>query len=79
MTKSLSNETLQEAYLNALRVEKIPVSVYLQNGVKLLGQIESFDDSVLILRNSGTQIVYKHAISTIVPGRSLEHGSGAHV
>ena len=78
MTKSLANETLQEAYLNALRAEKIPVSVYLQNGVKLLGQIESFDDSVLILRNSGTQIVYKHAISTIVPGRALEQGSGAH-
>jgi len=63
--------TLQEPFLNALRKERIPVSIYLVNGIKLQGQIESFDSFVVLLRNSVSQMVYKHAISTIVPARAV--------
>jgi len=58
---------IQDPYLNALRKERISVSIYLVNGVKLQGRIDSFDQFVVLLRSSVTQIVYKHAISTIVP------------
>ena len=64
MTKG---QSLQEPYLNALRKERIPVSIYLVNGIKLQGQIESFDQFVILLKNSVSQMVYKHAISTVVP------------
>lgn len=64
-------QSLQEPFLNALRKEKVPVSIYLVNGIKLQGQIESFDQFVLLLRNSVSQMVYKHAISTIVPSRAV--------
>jgi host factor-I protein len=63
--------TLQEPFLNALRKERIPVSIYLVNGIKLQGQIESFDSFVVLLKNSVSQMVYKHAISTIVPSRPV--------
>ena len=65
------SQLLQDPFLNALRREHIPVSVYLVNGIKLQGQIESFDQYVVLLRNTVTQMVYKHAISTIVPGRAV--------
>lgn len=64
-------QTLQEPFLNALRKERIPVSIYLVNGIKLQGQIESFDQFVVLLRNSVSQMVYKHAISTVVPSRAM--------
>ena len=64
-------QSLQDPYLNALRREKIPVSIYLVNGIKLQGHIESFDQFALLLRNSVSQMVYKHAISTIVPSKSV--------
>lgn len=64
-------QSLQDPFLNALRRERIPVSVYLVNGIKLQGQIESFDQYVVLLRNTVTQMVYKHAISTVVPGRAV--------
>ncbi|PWG62880.1 RNA chaperone Hfq [Sediminicurvatus halobius] len=64
-------QSLQEPFLNALRKEKIPVSIYLVNGIKLQGQVESFDQFVILLRNSVSQMVYKHAISTIVPSRNV--------
>ena len=58
--------------MNALRKEHVPVSIYLVNGIKLQGQVESFDQYVVLLRNTSvTQMVYKHAISTIVPARSV--------
>ncbi|HRY15761.1 MAG: RNA chaperone Hfq [Candidatus Competibacteraceae bacterium] len=63
--------SLQEPFLNALRKERIPVSVYLVNGIKLQGQIESFDQFVVLLKNSVSQMIYKHAISTIVPVRNV--------
>ena len=65
-------QSLQDPFLNALRKERIPVSIYLVNGIKLQGQIESFDQFVVLLRNSVSQLVYKHAISTIVPARSVK-------
>ncbi|MFK7830954.1 MAG: RNA chaperone Hfq [Congregibacter sp.] len=61
--------TLQDPYLNLLRKERVPVSIYLVNGIKLQGQIESFDQFVVLLKNTVSQMVYKHAISTVVPGR----------
>ena len=63
--------SLQEPFLNALRKERIPVSVYLVNGMKLQGQIESFDQFVVLLKNSVSQMIYKHAISTVVPVRNV--------
>lgn len=63
-------QTLQDPFLNALRRERIPVSIYLVNGIKLQGQIESFDQFVVLLKNAVSQMVYKHAISTVVPARA---------
>ena len=64
--------SLQDPYLNTLRNERVPVSIYLVNGIKLQGQIESFDQFVLLLRNGVSQMVYKHAISTVVPSRNVK-------
>ncbi len=64
--------TLQDPFLNTLRKDRIPVSIYLVNGIKLQGHVESFDQFVILLKNSVSQLVYKHAISTIVPARSVK-------
>ncbi|EHQ51115.1 RNA chaperone Hfq [Ectothiorhodospira sp. PHS-1] len=69
-------QTLQEPFLNTLRKERIPVSIYLVNGIKLQGQIDSFDQFVVLLKNSVSQMVYKHAISTIVPSRPVKLSTG---
>ena len=74
---SNKGQLLQDPFLNALRREHVPVSIYLVNGIKLQGQIESFDQYVVLLRNTVTQMVYKHAISTIVPGRAVNFSSAA--
>ncbi|MFT4651362.1 MAG: host factor-I protein [Porticoccaceae bacterium] len=60
---------LQDPFLNVLRKERVPVSIFLVNGIKLQGQVESFDQFVVLLKNTVSQMVYKHAISTIVPSR----------
>lgn len=65
-------QTLQEPFLNALRREHVPVSIFLVNGIKLQGQIESFDQFVILLKNNVSQMVYKHAVSTIVPARNIQ-------
>ncbi|MFK5986342.1 MAG: RNA chaperone Hfq [Pseudomonadota bacterium] len=65
------SQALQDPYLNVLRREKIPVSIYLVSGIKLQGQIESFDQFVILLKNTVSQMVYKHAISTIVPAKNI--------
>jgi host factor-I protein len=67
-------QSLQDPFLNALRKERVPVSVFLVNGIKLQGQIESFDNFVVLLRNSVSQMIYKHAISTVVPARNVRLG-----
>ena len=64
-------QTLQDPFLNILRKEKVPVSIYLVNGIKLQGQVDSFDQFVVLLKNSVNQMVYKHAISTVVPSRNV--------
>ena len=64
-------QLLQDPFLNALRTEHIPVSIYLVNGIKLQGQIDSFDQYVILLKNTVTQMVYKHAISTVVPTKTF--------
>jgi host factor-I protein len=71
--QAMSNkgQMLQDPFLNTLRKEHVQVSIYLVNGIKLQGQIESFDQYVVLLKNTVTQMVYKHAISTVVPARSV--------
>ena len=64
-------QSLQEPFLYALRRERVPVSIYLVNGIKLQGQVESFDQFVVLLKNSVNQMIYKHAISTVVPARNV--------
>lgn len=63
---------LQDLFLNTLRKEHIPVSIFLVNGIKLQGKVDSFDQYVILLRNTVNQMVYKHAISTIVPGKPIK-------
>ena len=70
-------QSLQDPFLNALRRERVPVSIYLVNGIKLQGTIESFDQFVVLLRNTVSQMVYKHAISTVVPSRNVRVGEVA--
>ncbi|HNU66536.1 MAG: RNA chaperone Hfq [Methylotenera sp.] len=67
-------QMLQDPFLNALRKEHVAVSIYLVNGIKLQGQVDSFDQYVILLKNTVTQMVYKHAISTIVPARMVNIG-----
>jgi host factor-I protein len=68
-------QTLQDPFLNTLRKEKVPVAIYLVNGIKLQGTIDSFDQFVVLLNNSVSQMVYKHAISTVVPSRAVRISS----
>ncbi len=62
--------SLQDPFLNSLRKDRVPVAIFLVNGIKLQGQIESFDQYVVMLKNATSQMVYKHAISTVVPSRN---------
>ncbi|HJL65815.1 MAG: RNA chaperone Hfq [Arenicellales bacterium] len=63
---------LQDPFLNVLRKERIPVSIFLINGIKLQGHVDSFDQFVVLLRNTVSQMIYKHAISTIVPAKAVK-------
>lgn len=63
---------LQDNYLNYLRKEKIPVVVYLTNGVRLKGTIRGFDNFVVVLKEASQQLIYKHAISTIIPEKDVD-------
>jgi host factor-I protein len=69
-------QSLQDPFLNALRRERVPVAIYLVNGIKLQGTVESFDQFVVLLRNQVSQMVYKHAISPVVPSRNVRIGNG---
>jgi host factor-I protein len=66
------SQSLQDNYLNQLRKDKMPVIVYLTNGVRLKGTIKAFDNFVILLKDVSQQLVYKHAVSTIVPERDLD-------
>ena len=65
------SQNLQDNFLNILRKEHTPVSIFLVNGIKLQGKIDSFDQYVIMLKNTVSQMVYKHAISTIVPSKMV--------
>jgi host factor-I protein len=67
-------QNLQDTFLNTLRKEHVPVSIFLVNGIKLQGKVDSFDQYVIMLKNTVSQMVYKHAISTIVPGKLIKMG-----
>ncbi len=69
-------QSFQDPFLNALRRERVPVSIFLVNGIKLQGTIESFDQFAILLRNTISQMVYKHAISSVVPARNVRVGGG---
>ncbi len=71
----MSKGQIQDPFLNALRKERVPVAIYLVNGIKLQGNIESFDQFSVLLKNTVSQMVYKHAISTIVPSRNVRIAS----
>jgi len=64
-------QNLQDNFLNALRKEHVPVSIFLVNGIKLQGKVDSFDQYVVMLKNTSSQMVYKHAISTVVPSKPV--------
>jgi host factor-I protein len=66
------SNNLQDNYLNQLRKDKTPVVIYLANGVRLKGIIKGFDSFVIILKESAQQLIYKHAVSTIVPEREVD-------
>jgi len=65
------SQGLQDPFLNQLRKEHIPVSIFLVNGIKLQGHVEAFDQYVVVLKNAVSQMIYKHAISTVVPSRPV--------
>lgn len=64
-------KNLQEGFLQELQTSQVPVSIFLVNGVKLHGTIESFDEDVILLKGALTQIVFKHAVSTVVPAKMV--------
>lgn len=72
MSNTSKGINLQDNYLNQLRKEKIPVVIYLTNGVRLKGTIKSFDNFVILLKENTESLIYKHAISTIVPEKDIE-------
>jgi host factor-I protein len=74
-TRTARGNSLQDPFLETLRKERIPTSIYLVNGIKLVGEIDSFDQYSVMLKNATNQVVFKHAISTIVPGRDVNHAS----
>ncbi len=67
-----SQVNLQDIFLNQMRKEKIPVTMYLVNGARLTGTIKGFDNFVILLKQENQQLVYKHAISTIIPEKPVE-------
>lgn len=72
----VNHHSLQESFLQELLKEKVTVSVFLVNGIKLHGIVDSFDENVIMLKNAVTQMVYKNAISTVVPSRAIQVPSG---
>ncbi len=71
MSNAGKGVNLQDHYLNQLRKDKIPVLIYLTNGVRLKGLIKAFDNFVILLKESNQSLIYKHAISTIVPEKEV--------
>jgi host factor-I protein len=72
MSNTSKTLNIQDTYLNQLRKDKIPVVIYLTNGVRLKGFIKGFDNFVILLKENTHSLIYKHAISTIVPEKEIE-------
>jgi host factor-I protein len=72
MGANTKSQNLQDNYLNQLRKEKMQVVVYLTNGVRLKGVVRGFDNFVILLKESSQQLIYKHAVSTIIPEKDLD-------
>jgi len=72
MTTTTRSQSLQDGYLNQLRKDRTPVVVYLTNGVRLKGVIKGFDNFVILLKENTHSLIYKHAVSTIVPEKDVE-------
>lgn len=70
------SDLLQDSFLHTLKEENVAVSIFLVNGIKLHGVVDQFDEQVVMLKNGITQMIYKHAISTVVPSRPLPLPSG---
>lgn len=66
------SQSLQDNYLNQLRKDKTPVVIYLTNGVRLKGVIKAFDNFVILIKETSQQLIYKHAVSTIVPEKDVD-------
>ena len=72
------SQSVQDVFLNNIRKNKMPVTIFLVNGVKLQGVVTWFDNFCVLLRRDGhSQLVYKHAISTIMPGHPIQLFEGA--
>lgn len=67
----VSVQSLQASFLNALRKQQLPVSIFLTNGIKLQGQVIGFDQYVIILKSATKQMIFKHAVATIVPSGDI--------
>ena len=81
---SVRGQLIQDPFLNALRRQRVPVAIYLTNGIKLQGVVAGFDQSVILLKNNSKQMVFKHAIATVVPSRNIvwqdsENSDGQHM
>ena len=68
---SLIESVIQDPFLTALKKQRVPVAIYLTNGIKLQGVIAGFDTTVILLKNNTKQMVYKRAIATVVPSRNI--------
>lgn len=66
----MSEKKLQDSFLESLHKEQAPVSIFLLSGIKLHGTIENYDDEIIMLKGAITQMIFKHAVSTVVPGKS---------
>ncbi|MDH4233471.1 MAG: RNA chaperone Hfq [Nitrospirota bacterium] len=69
MSKS---QSFQDSYLNQLRKDKVPVIIFLTNGVRLKGFVKGFDNFVILVKDVNQQLIYKHAVSTIVPEKDID-------
>src|SRR5437899_10207191 len=75
-TKPAQPQNIQDSFLNTARKDKAPITIYLLSGVKLTGRIRSFDKySVVLETNNQEQLIFKHAISTVVIGKPAHHGA----
>ena len=70
------HHSLQDSFLKLLVEEQTPVSIFLVNGIKLHGVVDRFDEHVILLKNAVTQMVFKHAISTVVPSKAVHVNAG---